>query len=291
MKLSILTAAIALNLCAQDTPRIACLVGTDAKMVYSVDVEQYQTSAFIKFFPVWSGWPTSPPLPVKRIVATLSDVSGGRQPVLILEGSGFSGPMLTSQSGNPNELRNYQGFPALAISDEGLVVVLSPTLALEGDTGSVSRVMDRLSSQNCTGAIADKIADLNGSYDAWFMALRPMEQIDVAAMMPKSQWREELAQAIEEIHGGVRLGRVNSITVELTTKDPQDASALATLARWLPELTSGSPSPESKLVESIENFQTRSSGSTASLSFLLPEAAVKAVQADSEKRAAFADVQ
>jgi len=55
------------------------------------------------------------------------------------------------------------------------------------------------------------------------------------------------------------------------------------LARWLPAMLEKDDGPEGKLVKDIENFETRSSGRSASVSFLLPDAAVDAVQKEKER--------
>ena len=285
MKIIALGITIALNLLAQDSDtKIGCLVGADAKMVYGVDVERYQNSHLAEVYPVWFGQNSISPLPVKKIIATLSDQTGGHSSVLILQGSSFSAQMLTAQPGQENALRTYRGYPALALSDESLLVVLNSTLAVTGETDSVSHVLDGLSSTDCTGDIVSKISDMNNSYDAWFIVLRPLEQIDLASLMPPSGRRSELAHGVLEVHGGIRVGTVHSVRVEVVTKNPDDASALAILGRWLPAMLEKEGSTESTLVGAVENFETRASGTTASLSFLLPDAAVEAAQKATQKK-------
>ena len=272
--------AIAVKLIAQDSSmqQIACLVGADAKMAYGINVERYQNSNLALLYPVWFGANSISTLPVKKIIATLSDPSGAHSNVLILQGSSFSAQMLTAQPGQENSLRSYNGLPALALSPDNLVVVISSTLAVAGEADSVSHVLDRLGSTNCTGEIAAKISELDNSFDVWFVVLRPMEQINLASLMPEFKYQQELAESVVAVQGGIRIGSIHTVRAEVTTKNPDDAGALSVLGRWLPAMLENENSAEGKLVGAIENFETRASGSTASLSFLLPEAAVEAVQ-------------
>lgn len=273
MKPIALLALTALNLIAQDpNARLACLVGPDATMIYGIDVERYQNSQLAQAYPIVTDFWPIPTLRVKKITATLSDTWGNPFPALILQGSAFSAQALVSQPGHENDLRTYRGFPAVALAEDTLLVLLETNLAVTGNTDSVSRIIDRVTATDCTGELAAKIGELSGSYDAWFAALRPLEHLD---LMPRSERRLELAQSIEEVHGGMQLGSVNSFKVEITTKDPSDAAAAAALARWLPAMLEKDDSVEANLVRVIENFATQSTGRTASMSFLLPDTAVE----------------
>src|ERR1700676_1455050 len=121
MKHIALLMAIALNLFAQASdPKLACLVGSGAKMAYGIDVDRYHNFKLSQLYPVWFGHESISPLPVRKIIGTLSAPSGAHSNVLILQGTSFSAQMLTSQPGQENSLRTYQGFPALLLSPESL---------------------------------------------------------------------------------------------------------------------------------------------------------------------------
>jgi hypothetical protein len=263
-----LLALTALNLIAQDpNARLACLVGPDAKMIYGIDVERYQVSQLAQVYPM------SVPVPgVKKVIGTLPDSSGSHSPALILQGTAFSLQELVAQG---NLLRTFRGFPAVALSEDSLLVLVETTLAVTGDTDTVSHIIDRITSTDCTGELAAKVAELSNSYDAWFAVQWPLDQLDLPSMMPPSERRLELAQSVDEVHGGIRFGTVHSVRVELTTKNPDDAAAVAVLGRWLPAMLEKEESTEANLVRAIENFATQSTGRTASMSFLLPETAVE----------------
>ncbi len=268
MKPIALLALTALNLIAQDpNARLACLVGPEAKMIYGIDVERYQNSQLAQAYPM-----SVPVLGVKKVIGTLTDSSGSHSPALILQGTAFSVQELVGEGNLP---RTFRGFPAVALSEDSLLVLVETTLAVTGDTDSVSHIIDRLTSTDCTGELAAKIAELSNSYDAWFAVQRPLDQLDLPSMMPPSERRLELAQSIEEAQGGIRVGTVHSLRVEITTKDPDDAAAAAVLARWLPAMIEKDDGMEANLVRLIENFATQSTGRTASMSFLLPETAVE----------------
>lgn len=277
MKPIALLALSALNLIAQDpNAKLACLVGPDAKMVYGIDVERYQSSQLAQSYQTGMAQNLMPALAIKKVIGTLSE--GNRPPALILQGTAFSLQALLGHDGHENFLRTYRGFPAVTLSEDSMLVLLETTLAVTGDTDSVSGVIDRVTSTDCTGELAAKISELSSSYDVWFAVLRPLEQLDLPSMMPPSERRLELAQSIEEVHGGIRIGAVHSVRVELTAKDPDDAAAAAVLARWLPAMLEKDDSMEANLVRAIQNFATQSTGRTASMSFLLPDSAVEAAQ-------------
>jgi hypothetical protein len=80
------------------------------------------------------------------------------------------------------------------------------------------------------------------------------------------------------VEGGIRIGPTHSVRIELTARNPDDAAALAVLARWLPAMLETEQSVEANLARAIEKFETQATGRTASLSFLLTEQAVESAQ-------------
>ena len=79
--------------------------------------------------------------------------------------------------------------------------------------------------------------------------------------------------------GGIRFGPVNVAHVEAVFRSSEDASAVATLARWIPAFLQlkGPENFPGVLVETMENFTVYASGRRAVLSFRIPEDKVRAL--------------
>jgi hypothetical protein len=59
------------------------------------------------------------------------------------------------------------------------------------------------------------IRELSRTYDNWFLAIKPLDQPGDTRPKTQLKYRAELAQAIEEVRIGVRLGAIDDITVEV----------------------------------------------------------------------------
>jgi hypothetical protein len=190
VKLIALLATTALSLIAQEpaqdfNAKIGCLIGPDAKMMYGVDVERYRSSQLAQLYPVPFGM-NFPNLSIKKLFGTLTGTSEGHSPAVILQGVSFSAQALIQKPRYERFLRTFRGFPAVALSENSLLVILTTTLAVTGETDSVSRVIDQwgLPNDQCTGELTAKLTGLSNSYDAWFAVLRPLEQMALPAAMP-----------------------------------------------------------------------------------------------------------
>jgi len=84
---------------------------------------------------------------------------------------------------------------------------------------------------------------------------------------------DDMAGLVEEVRGGLSVGKRTEFHLEVEMKTAEDAQTLAALARWLPGfLQSRRPyGREALIAEYAENISVAPSGNTVTLSFTLEE--------------------
>ena len=139
----------------------------------------------------------------------------------------------------------------------------------------VRGAIDRWSRQDdAASGVAARADRLSGTYDIWFLAVRPLE-LSLPEGAKPLKYRDELVRVIEEVRGGVRLGSLNQMTAEVVARTADDAVTLAALGRWLPGLMQLNERNElAVFVELAESFAARVEGRSAVLSVSIPEAAI-----------------
>ena len=55
---------------------------------------------------------------------------------------------------------------------------------------------------------------LSESYDNWFLMVKPLDSL-AQPDLPASRYRDDLIQMVEEVSGGIRLGALNEIRIEV----------------------------------------------------------------------------
>jgi hypothetical protein len=150
------------------------------------------------------------------------------------------------------------------------IVKLAPGVGVAGDPESLREAQQRWSVDRPLSPIAEKARRLAESYDSWFLVVKPFA-VMVEGTVPLPQHVQALTEAIEEVSGGVRFGAVTEVYVEAVFRNPEDASAVARLARWLPGLVQLKGAYLGPFVEAMENFTVHASGQRAFLSVRIPE--------------------
>ena len=184
----------------------------------------------------------------------MGDEHSGRQP-------------LTIKTGMPPGSREKE-----REDDDATTVQVNENTSISGDPEMVRASLERWRQNKATGGIANQVRRLSSEYDNWFLLVRPLDRLNQPAEPKRLKYRDELIHVMQEVRGGIRLGRFNEVNVEFVMATSEDAIALSTLARWLPGFMQLNENGlESELVELAENLSVRVEGNIVFASFILPE--------------------
>jgi hypothetical protein len=232
--------------------KILKLIGPDARIVTGMDVERYRDSPLQEIFP----WKLD------------AAVSGAVHQLIIIQyGPRDNKPPLTILTGSPKGVQTEDG-PQFAQLDAGTTIL--------GDPASIEEARRRWRSDQPAGEIADQVRRLSGTYDNWFLIVKPL-QLSRQPDDPSLKYRDEVMRVVEQVRMGVRLGAFNEMHIEVVTRTPEDAATLAALGKWLPGLVQmANPlARESMLINQAENLNVFAGGNVASLSFTLSKEAIE----------------
>jgi hypothetical protein len=126
------------------------------------------------------------------------------------------------------------------------------------------------------GELAAKVRRMSETYDNWLIAIRPFHSMtEGQASASHRSYRSQFTDMVEEVRGGIRLGRINEVEAEVEMKTAEDATAAAGLGRWLRGLLQTRRSAEAALAELAEDLSVTASGNIVSLSFTLDSAKMR----------------
>ena len=239
-------------------PKLMRLIGRDTKVIQGIDVERYRNSTLASLYPVWLG----------EVSCGFGIDEGQIHQLVRARRDGQDGEM---------QLITFRGAPSVPIistGGEASLALLDSTTGIIGDADSVREAVGRWRQEaSGSGDVAAKARQLSASYDAWFLAVRPLEKLDGVRTGSVLKPEDDLRTLIEEVRGGIRLGAFNEVSVDVVMKTADDAVALAGISRWLPGLLQleESNSPEAAIANRVENFAVTASGRIVSISFSIAE--------------------
>jgi hypothetical protein len=241
------------------SPKLASVVPPDATLIYSVDLERYAESALQSFYPMAE--------------ESIGQCRGKSRQIIVAERTPTAGG---------GELMILRGVaPGCAGADEtsgaqGLTMLETGT-AIRGDQDAVRSALERWQQAGAAdGHLAAEVKRMSETYDNWLIAIRPLHA--AAEGQPSGShlsYRSQFTDMVEEVRGGIRLGKVNEVEVEVEMKTPEDATAAAGLGRWMRGLLQTRWGPEAALAEVAEDFSVTAAGKVVSLSFTLDSAKVR----------------
>jgi hypothetical protein len=256
--IAILAAAVlaACGCAAELSPKLLGLIGTDVTTVAGADLVRQGNSALHQFF--------------QSSVVPGVDARASYQ-VLWIERNSADGPdTLTVVTGPipPNAPNSSEEF-----------TVLDANIRVAGAPDNIQDAQRNWTIEQPLSPIAAKVRPLAQSYDNWFLMTKPFARLSPvvpavsgsAASLLKD--KQDLIEAVEELSGGVRFGAINELNLEVVFRNPEDAWAVATLARWLPGILQLQPDNSSTgiLADAIEDFTVQVQGQRVSLSLRIPE--------------------
>jgi hypothetical protein len=169
----------------------------------------------------------------------------------------------------------FRGAPSPPQKGEGeSMALLDATTGIMGNADSVREAIGRWRKEAPgSDEMSARARQLSASYDNWFLAVKPLEELDRGRSLSVSKSKNDLLSLVEEVRGGVRLGAFNEVSVNVVMKTAEDAAALAGIGRWLPGFIQlqESHSPESALAALVDNLAVTANGRTVSITFSIDE--------------------
>jgi len=238
------------------SPKMLGLIVADARMVTGADLNRQGDSILNQFF--------------QSQVVPDTDTRASYQ-ALWIERNGADGPVTLTVVAGPIP-PNAPNFPEEFISLDANIMVAGPP-------DSVRDAQRSWTVEQPLSPIAARVRRLAESYDNWFLMKKPfarLSQIPQAVLgsaVPLLKDKQDLVDAVEELSGGVPFGAVNELNLEAVFRNPEDAWAVAILARWVPGILQLQPpySPTGRLVKAMEDFTVHVEGQRVSISLRIPE--------------------
>jgi hypothetical protein len=255
--------------------RLLRLIGSDAKLVYGVDLDRYMNSTLKEFFPInvehFSQLHDSGPV-LEVVIAERSNPSGSES-LTIFRGALSSLNFTPAIAQTDVAAINYKGVLILTDSNQS-IAVLDPDIAIAGTFLALQEAIDRWQQETAYGGpLGFKLQDLSRNYDVWFLVQNPLEPPPNLPPRPESAYASKLIQAVQAFQGGIRFGASIELRLEAMTKSPDDALTAAAIGRWLPGFIQlqGRNDPQSAVLDLAEDLTVLTNGSVTSLSFRLSE--------------------
>lgn len=163
---------------------------------------------------------------------------------------------------------------------EGALALLDSTLAIAGNEDLVKAALDRRASgASLPAALAAKINDWSGRYDAWFVSTGPLSP-GASKMGTLNGAANFQVDSILEAAAGVRFRSDLDIAAETVMRSAQDATALADVVRFLASmvrLNAGKNGIDDSAIKALDTLQVSTSGAVTRISMTVPEESLQKV--------------
>jgi len=278
MKKALPLALLCAGLCPASAEfEIGRLIAPDAWLVAGVDVERFQESPFAKLAPGH----------IDFLPREFDAIATGRlRQAICMQRSGddpspqleiYLGDFVVSNNPlNPDEysVDSQNGIRVVTSRAGASIALLDAKIIIRGDENNVSQAILRWRQGAVHAGIHDQVRGLAGRYDAWVLALQPLQHVDARRSLAAPPQVESLLKLVEEFRAGVRFGGATDVQAEADFTSGMDAMAAATAARWLPDWLAwqAGSGRDAAWIAAIEGFATHANGRTASLSFSIPDA-------------------
>jgi hypothetical protein len=222
--------------------------------------------------------------------------AGPRNGVVLLRGNFDKGRILGLLTANGQAPSLYQGVEMFSPPQgRDAVALVDHSLAVLGDRDHVKAALDRRALAGAMDAgLAAKIDRLSAGYDAWMVTTLPVS--DIAGAVPDRNasgvLKGDIWKKIRQASGGMRFGAVVEMAAEAEAANPQDATALADVVRFLVgmvQLQAPQNVPDSVL-RAFRAANVASTDNTVKVSLAMPsadlESLLQQMQAGHRKRAA-----
>lgn len=163
----------------------------------------------------------------------------------------------------------------------GAVAFIGSTIAVAGDVASVTAALDRSSASNSIDpALAVQVNALSGTEDAWFVSTVSPASIMPAKVPDQAAQAAQFLASVKSFSGGVKFGQSVPVTLDIVADTPQNAEALANVAKFLVSMLGTQPNAPTQLLQTLV---VKTSGSTVDLALTIPEAQIEALIGSTSK--------
>lgn len=163
---------------------------------------------------------------------------------------------------------------------DGAMALLDSSLAIAGNEAQVKAALDRRGSgSGLPAAVATKINDWSGRFDAWFISTGPLSP-GAAKMGTLNGAANFQVDSILEAAAGVRFRSDLEVAAETVMRSPQDATALADIVRFLASMVrmnAGKNGVDDSALKVLDTLQVTTSGATTRVSLTVPEESLQKV--------------
>jgi hypothetical protein len=206
----------------------------------------------------------------------VASAAGSKQGLMAARGS-FDGArigrFLEAEGGKKELYRGVEVWSGKGGEDAPSFAFADSSLALFGSAAQVKEAISRhlAGGGGWAGPLAARVNDWGGRHDAWLVSAVPFSEMGKGpgGLVPGGLNLD----SIREANVGVRFGPAVDVAGELTMRSPQDAAALADLARFLVSMVNANaqkPGME-ELGKVAESFQTATSGERMKFSLSISE--------------------
>jgi hypothetical protein len=159
------------------------------------------------------------------------------------------------------------------IGEDYILAPLDKETAVLGRTTAVIAAIERMRATQETIAPIRALAD---RFDAWAYTPRAIRERTKGIAPQIQRFEAELLESIGAVRAGVRFGASIEARIEVDTKSPDQASALAVLGKLAPGwIQNRDALVELSFIDAIERFTTWAEGATAIAEVTIPASAVR----------------
>jgi hypothetical protein len=276
------------------------LMMPDAKVLAGVNVLQARNSPYGQFLlsqiPVGdahfqqfvrdTGF--DPTRDVTEIVAASADVQGAHKGLVAARGAFDVGQIVAFSKRTGGTVDQSIGSVTVIASPDGQmgIALLDPTLALLGDLNSVVGAVARRNAPATLDAALSGRADLlSANNDAWVVSIMPVPPV-TAGQGPAGLNLAAL-QTIQQASAGVKFGTSVNVNAEAIADTPQNANALADVARLLVGLAQmNQADPKAaQFAAVLKTISIQTNGSAIQIGLAIPEDLVEQLGPNARPRA------
>ena len=188
--------------------------------------------------------------------------------------------------------------PASATNKDGEVLTfIDNSLLLAGDPLYVKQVVDG-AGKGLAPDLLSRVNDVSGRYDLWMVsAVSPSAMAGGLSQGPAAGEAAgalggDFFKKVKSTQGGIKLGSVINIALEVVSTTPEDASALMNVLQFFRSMMASAPpkegemAPPPALTKMLSAIQMRTQAKTLLISMDLPEADVINFMRSSQTKAA-----
>jgi hypothetical protein len=254
--------------------RLARLIGPNAWSVSGCDVARMNNSALSRFGLVSGYNGLSFAGDVHKFIEVSPEPGRDRQELSILVGV-INAESVTGLRGIQGT--QYRGI-LVAQTPDGVYAYMGNQTVLHSDLQTIQESIDRwLDVRAPLSDLAQRAQQLDGAAEWWAIAIRPFQHMQdseisqrVQKELPKSA--AEFVDSVSEVRFSLQLGTFSTVKFQLIANTPEDAAAVARLARFFPGfIIQLAKAPVSDLVGLAESVDARAEGRVATLSLMFDE--------------------